>query len=93
MMPPGQPVLQGASLRSWFTSMFANYTVQGFDLRPDGAEPYDNTVIEHGTWAATLQPKNGSASQTVGGTYLVTYARLADGDVRITRDAFNGFPG
>jgi quercetin dioxygenase-like cupin family protein/ketosteroid isomerase-like protein len=93
VMAPGQPVLQGASLRSWFTSLFAAYAVEGFDLRPDAAEESRNTVIEHGTWAARLQPKNESASQPVGGTYLVTYARLADGDVRVTHDAFNGLPG
>jgi quercetin dioxygenase-like cupin family protein/ketosteroid isomerase-like protein len=93
VMAPRQPILQGASLRSWFTGMFAHYTVQGFDLRPDASEQYGNAVVEHGTWAATLHPRDGSVSQPVGGTYLTTYASLADGDVRVTRDAFNGLPG
>jgi quercetin dioxygenase-like cupin family protein/ketosteroid isomerase-like protein len=93
VMPPGQPALQGASLREWFTYVFSNFTLEGFGLRPDAVEQYGNAAIEHGTWSATLQPRNGSPSQPVGGTYLTVYARLADGSVRVIRDIFNGMPG
>jgi len=93
VMPPGQPALHGPSLRAWFTHVFANFSLQGFEIRADAVEQSGNTAIEHGSWSATLQPKNGSPSQPVGGTYLTTYARLADGSVRVTRDIFNGMPG
>ena len=93
VMPPGQPALQGASLREWFTYVFANVSLQGFEIRPDAVEQYGNAAIEHGNWSATLQPRNGSPSQPVGGTYLTVYARLADGNLRVIRDMFNGMPG
>ena len=93
VMPPGQPVLQGAALRAWFTHVFANFSLRGFEVRPDAADQYGNAVIEHGNWNATLQPKNGSPSQPVGGTYVTAYARLANGSVRVVRDIFNGMPG
>jgi ketosteroid isomerase-like protein len=93
VMPPGQPALQGAALRAWYTHVFANFSLQGFEIRPVAAEQYGNAVIEHGNWIATLQPKNGSPSQPVGGTYVTAYARLADGSVRVIRDIFNGMPG
>ena len=93
VMPPGQPVLQGAALRAWFTHVFANFSLRDFDVRPDAADQYGNAVIEHGNWNATLQPKNGSPSQPVGGTYVTAYARLANGSVRVVRDMFNGMPG
>jgi len=93
VMPPGQPALQGAALRAWFTHVFANFSLRGFDVRPDAADQHGNAVIEHGNWNATLQPKNGSPSQPVGGTYVTAYARLANGSVRVVRDIFNGMPG
>jgi quercetin dioxygenase-like cupin family protein/ketosteroid isomerase-like protein len=93
VMPPGQPVLQGAALRAWFTHVFANVSLRDFEVRPDAADHYGNAVIEHGNWNATLQPKNGSPSQPVGGTYVTAYARLANGRVRVIRDIFNGMPG
>jgi ketosteroid isomerase-like protein/quercetin dioxygenase-like cupin family protein len=93
VMPPGQPALQGAALRAWFTHVFANFSLHGFEIRPDAGEQYGNAVIEHGNWNATLQPKNGSPSQPVGGTYVTGYARLADGSVRVIKDIFNGMPG
>jgi ketosteroid isomerase-like protein len=93
VMPPGQPVLQGAALRAWFTHVFANFSLQGFEIRPDAAAQYGNAIIEHGNWNATLQPKKGSPSQPVGGTYVTAYARLVDGSVRVIRDIFNGMPG
>ena len=93
VMPPGQPVLQGAALRAWFTHVFANFSLRDFEVRPDAADQYGNAVIEHGDWNATLQPKNGSPSQPVGGTYVTAYARLANGSVRVVRDIFNGMPG
>jgi ketosteroid isomerase-like protein/quercetin dioxygenase-like cupin family protein len=93
VMPPGQPILQGASLRAWFAHVFATSSLQGFEIRPDAVVPYGNAAIEHGNWSATLQHKNGSPSQPVGGTYVTAYARLADGSVRVVRDIFNGMPG
>jgi quercetin dioxygenase-like cupin family protein/ketosteroid isomerase-like protein len=92
VMPPGQPALQGSSLRAWYTHMFANFSVQEFGIRPDAVEQYGSAVIEHGNWSATLLPRNGSPRQPVGGTYVTTYARLADGSVRVTRDIFHGLP-
>src|SRR5947207_2824729 len=93
VMPPGEPVLQGASLRAWFTHVFANFSLRGFEVRPDAVDQHGNAVIEHGNWNATLQPKNGTPSQPVGGTYVTAYARLANGSVRVVRDIFNGMPG
>jgi ketosteroid isomerase-like protein/quercetin dioxygenase-like cupin family protein len=92
VMPPGQPALQGAALRAWYTHVFANFNLQGFELRPEAADQFGNAVIEHGIWNATLQPKNGSPSQPVGGSYVTAYARVADGSVRVIRDIFNGMP-
>ena len=93
VMPPGHPALQGAALRAWYTHVFANFSLQGFEIRPDAVEQDGNAVIEHGNWGATLQPRNGSPSQPVGGTYVTVYARLVDGSVRVIRDIFNGMPG
>jgi quercetin dioxygenase-like cupin family protein/ketosteroid isomerase-like protein len=93
VMPPGQPALQGASLRAWYMRMFANVSLQGFDIRPVAADQYGHAVIEHGNWSATLQPKDGAPGQPVGGTYLTAYARLANGRVCVIRDIFNGMPG
>jgi ketosteroid isomerase-like protein len=93
VMPPGQPALQGAALRAWYTHVFGTFSLQGFEIRPDAAEQYGNAAIEHGNWGATLQPRNGSPSQPVSGTYVTAYARLADGSVRVIRDIFNGMPG
>ena len=93
VMPPGQPVLQGASIRAWFTHVFASFSLRGFEIRPEVADQYGNAVIEHGNWNATLQPKNGSPGQPVGGTYVTAYARFPNGSVRVVRDMFNGMPG
>ena len=93
VMPPGQPVLRGQSLRAWFTQVFTNFSLREFAIRPDAAEQHGDAVIEHGNWTATLHSRDGSSSQAVGGTYLTTYGRLADGSVRVTRDIFNGMPG
>jgi ketosteroid isomerase-like protein/quercetin dioxygenase-like cupin family protein len=93
VMPPGQPVLQGPALRAWFTHVFTHFRLQDFEIRPDAAERHGDAVVEHGNWGATLQPRDGSPGQLVGGTYLSMYARLADGRVRVTRDIFNGMPG
>jgi ketosteroid isomerase-like protein/quercetin dioxygenase-like cupin family protein len=93
VMPSGQPILNRALLRAWFTHVFTNFSLQKFEIRPDAAEQHGDTVIEHGKWSATLHPRNGSPSQRVGGTYLSVYGRLADGTVRVTRDIFNGMPG
>ena len=93
VMPPGQPVLSRASLRDWYTQVFASVRLEGFELRPNAVEPYGRAAIEHGTWSATLHPRDGSPSQQAGGTYLTAYARQADGSVRVTRDMFHGMPG
>ena len=93
VMPPGQPPLQGDALRGWFTHAFAAFTFSGFDIRPLGVAQHGNAVIEHGTWSATLQPKDGSPGRPVGGTYATTYARLADGSIKEMLDIFNGLPG
>src|SRR5262249_57704089 len=93
VMPPGRPTLQGPALRLWYTEVFGNFSLRGFEIRPDAVDEFGIAVIEHGNWSATLQPKDGSPSQAVGGTYLTAYARLADGSVRGIRDIFNGMPG
>ena len=49
-------------------------------------------MIEHGSWKATFQPKDGSPDLPAGGTYLTVYARQADGSVLMVRDTFNGLP-
>jgi len=93
VMPPGQPVLQGPSLRAWYTQVFTHFRLQDFEIRPNAAEQHGDVLLEHGNWSAALQPRDGSPGQPVGGTYLTTYGRLADGRVRVTRDIFNGMPG
>lgn len=93
VMPPGQPILSGASLRAWFTHVFTNFTLQDFEIRPEAAKPQGDGVIEHGTWSATVHAKGGSPGQPVGGTYVTAYERSADGTVRVIRDIFNGMPG
>jgi uncharacterized protein (TIGR02246 family) len=93
VMPPGQPVLSRASLRAWYIQVFASVRLEAFELRPDAVAQYGRVAIEHGTWSATLHPKDGSPSQLAGGPYLTTYARPADGNVRVTRDSFHGMPG
>jgi uncharacterized protein (TIGR02246 family) len=93
VMPPGQQALRGSALREWFVNVFANFSLQGFEIRPDAVEQCGNAVVEHGNWNATLRPKDGSSSQPAGGTYLMVYARNADGRIRVIRDMFNGMPG
>jgi quercetin dioxygenase-like cupin family protein/ketosteroid isomerase-like protein len=93
VLAAGQPILRGAALRSWFTGMFAAAAVQDFALQPTSTERYGSVVVEDGTWSATLQSKNGSPGQPVGGAYVTTYARLADGDVRVISDSFDGLAG
>jgi uncharacterized protein (TIGR02246 family) len=93
VMPPGQPFLAGASLRAWHAQVFTSVRLQDFELRPEAVEQYGEAAIEHGTWSAMLHPRDGSPTQPVGGPYLTTYARQADGIVRITRDMFHGMPG
>lgn len=93
-LPPGQPALEGtAAIGAWFTHVFANFHLEGFGLHPGVVEPHGDIMIEHGSWNATFQPKDGSPDMPAGGTYLTVYARLADGSVRMIRDTFNGLPG
>jgi ketosteroid isomerase-like protein len=91
-LPPGQPALEGAAIRGWFTYVFANFRLAGFVIQPGGVERHGDVSIEHGSWNATFQPKNGSADRAAGGTYLTVYRHLADGSVRIIRDTFNDAP-
>jgi len=93
-LPPGQPAMEGTpAIRGWFTHVFANFRVQDFGLQPGTVEPHGDLMIEHGSWKATFQPKDGSPGLPAAGTYLTVYARLADGAVRMIRDTFNGMPG
>ena len=93
-LPPGQPALEGtAAIRAWFTHVFANFEIRDFGLQPATAEPNGDLVIEHGSWKAMFEPKNGGPGLPAGGTYLTIYARLADGTMRMIRDSFNGMPG
>ena len=73
--------------------MFANFRIQGFGLQPGTVEPRGDVAIEHGSWKATFEPKDGSPHLPAAGTYLTVYARLSDGGVRMIRDTFNGMPG
>jgi uncharacterized protein (TIGR02246 family) len=93
-LPPGQPAQKGlAAIRGWFTQVFAGFRIESFCLQPDAVEPRgDDVMIEHGSWKATFQPRDGSPGLPAGGTYLTVYARLANGDVRMIRDSFNGLP-
>jgi ketosteroid isomerase-like protein len=92
-LPPDQPALEGTpAIRAWFTHVFANFRVQGFDIQSGSIEQHGDIAIEHGNWKATFQPKDGSAGLPAGGTYLTVYGRLPDGSIRMIRDAFNGMP-
>jgi uncharacterized protein (TIGR02246 family) len=94
-LPPGQPSLTGtAAIRGWFDGVFANFSVQGFNIKPGGLEERSDIAIEHGTWNANFTPRDGASRVLpAGGTYLTVYARLADGRAQIIRDTFNGMPG
>lgn len=93
-LPPGQPALEGIpAIRAWFTQVFAMFNIQGFGLQPGAVEQRGDIMIEHGSWKAMFQPKDGSPGLPGAGTYLTVYARLSDGSVRIIRDTFNGLPG
>ena len=93
-LPPGQPALEGLpAIRGWFTHVFGQFRLQGFNLQPGANQQRGDTMIEHGSWEATFQPKNGSPGLSAAGTYLTVYARLSDGSVRMIRDTFNGMPG
>lgn len=91
LMPPGTPALHGEALRGWFTHALANFSFPDFEIQPATVERHGSSVIEHGNWAATLHARDGSPSRPVGGTYITVYGRLADGRVRVKRDAFHGF--
>jgi uncharacterized protein (TIGR02246 family) len=93
LMPPGQPAVTGvATIRAWFTGLFANIRVQGFGIEPAGVQTYGDALVEHGTWKATFHARDGSPALPGGGTYLTIYARVADGSVRVIHDIFNGLP-
>jgi uncharacterized protein (TIGR02246 family) len=92
-LPPGQPALEGtAAINVWFTQLFGGFRVQGFRLEPAAVDDLGDLAIEHGSWCATMAPRDGSPTMPAGGTYLTVYARLADGSVRMIRDTFNGLP-
>ena len=92
-LPPGQPAVTGAAtIRAWFTGLFANIRVQGFGIEPAGVQTYGDALVEHGTWKATFHARDGSPALPGGGTYLTIYARVADGSVRVIHDIFNGLP-
>jgi ketosteroid isomerase-like protein len=94
LLPPGQLALEGTpAIRSWFTHVFANFSIQGFSLQPDAVEQHGDLMIENGSWNGTFQPRDGSPAMPAGGTYLTVYARPPDGSIRIIRDTFNGLPG
>ena len=93
VLPPGMPALNGVdAIRGWFTGFFAAMSVHGFGLQTAGVETYGDSMVEHGTWQGTFQPKDGSPAKQGGGSYLTVYARVADGTVRVIRDSFNGLP-
>jgi uncharacterized protein (TIGR02246 family) len=93
LMPPGQPAVTGvATIRAWFTGLFANIRVQGFGIEPAGVQTYGDALVEHGTWKATFHRKDGAPALPGGGTYVTIYARVADGSVRVIHDIFNGLP-
>ena len=92
-LPPGAPALEGtAAIRAWFTQVFGSFRIKDFGLQPSSAEPGGDVIIEHGSWKATFQPKDGSPDLPAGGTYLTVYTRQADGSVLMVRDTFNGLP-
>jgi ketosteroid isomerase-like protein len=92
-LPPGAPALRGAAaMRGWFTQIFRMFRVQGFNVQPAAVEQFGNVAVEHGTWSATFQPKDGSPVQSGGGTYLTVYLQQPDGRALILRDTFNGLP-
>jgi uncharacterized protein (TIGR02246 family) len=93
LLPPGQPAVEGAAtIRAWFTGLFANIRVQGFGIQPSGVQTHGDALVEHGTWTAMFHPKDGSPALGGGGTYVTIYARVADGSVRVIHDIFNGLP-
>jgi ketosteroid isomerase-like protein len=92
-LPPGKPALEGTlAIRSWFTHIFANFSIQGFTLQPATVEQHGDLMIENGGWSATFQPKDGYPGMPAAGTYLTIYSRLLDASIRMIRDTFNGLP-
>ena len=93
-LPPGQPALEGTpAIRTWFTHVFANFSVEEFGLQPATVEQRGDITIEHGNRKATFRPKDGSPGLPAAGTYLTVYVHFSDGSVRMIRDTFNGMPG
>lgn len=93
-LPPGSPAIPGRdAIRQWFTGMFAQFSLQGFALEPDGVEERGDVLIEHGSWKATFTPRGRSQGVPGGGTYFTIYGRVPEGSVRVLYDTFNGLPG
>lgn len=93
-LPPGRPPLEGIpAIRAWFTHVFGQFHIVGFDLKPGPVQQHSDVWIEHGSWSAAFQTKDGSQSLPAGGTYLTVYRLEADGSASVLRDSFNGLPG
>jgi uncharacterized protein (TIGR02246 family) len=93
-LPPGQPALEGiTAIQAWFTHVFAGFRLQGFSLQPGTVDARGDIAIEHGSWSAAFQSRDGAPDLAAAGTYLTIYTRMEDGSVRILRDTFNGLPG
>jgi ketosteroid isomerase-like protein len=90
-LPPGAPALSGIpAIRSWFAKAFEAVRFEDFGLSPGVVEEVGDLVIEHGSWRATVVPRDRSEGGPTGGTYLTVYKRRADGEVVVVRDCFNG---
>ena len=93
VMPPGQPALQGAALRAWFTHVFANFSLHGFR---DSTRCW-RAVRERRDRAWQLERHAATQERITKPACRRNLrhrdARLADGSVRVIKDIFNGMPG
>ena len=92
-LPPGQPAVEGvAGIGAWFAGIFANVRVTDFAIQPAGVQTCGDALIEHGSWQAMFHPKNGAQVLPGAGTYVTIYSRIANGNVRVVKEIFNGLP-
>ena len=78
------------AIRSWFAKAFEAVRFEDFGLSPSIVEEIGDFAIEHGSWKATVVPRDRSQGGPAGGTYLTVYKRRTDGEVVVVRDCFNG---
>ncbi len=97
-LPPGAPPMEGRpAIRAWFSQVFKQFRLVGFDLEVGGLMQAGDYVVEYGSWKAAFHAVDGSkehSGQAPGaGTYLTVYGPDKNGTLKMVRDSFSGLPG